>query len=585
MNQDILMPLFSKHLKVRNIVSIDVETYGVENDFYLGGVYSDNGFELFTEKELLQEELLQRKYVGDVYIVATNLGFDFTAIYYGSKHWEKFKIIMVGSRMVEVVYEHQRGKIVFIDSLNYAQFSVKVMGEILGIPKLEAPSCLGKIPKNKKEFNELAIYNKRDCEVTYKFVKFLQEGFNKLGGTMKITVASTAMDTFRRKYLRFPLKKEVARLEKPHLRELMFKGYYGGRTEVFKRGKISNMKMYDINSLYPSVMLNDFPNPNYARHQYQPHKNILQFEGMSDVLLTTHDNYYPYLPVRKEKLLFPNGTIRGVYTHTALRKAIEQGYNVKKIYESLYYKKTFYPFKDYVTDLYDLRLKYKKEKSPMEIVVKLLLNSLYGKFAQRKMNDIEFFDLNTASDDFLDAFHNDEELQAVMTKDNKGFITTDRQCNQAFVFPMLSAYTTSYAQDRLFYFMEKYKAHYTDTDSIVTNKTMPESNKLGDMKVEYDINKGILVKPKMYMFETPNKIIVKMKGLPRATKEQFKDILLGNKVRYTKFSKLKESVRRNMKPNTIYEMEKSVSLEDNKREWESGFDADSLQDSEPLIVD
>ena len=40
-----------------------------------------------------------------------------------------------------------------------------------------------------------------------------------------------------------------------------------------------------------------------------------------------------------------------------------------------------------------------------------------------------------------------------------------------------------------------------------------------------------------------------------------------------------------MKPNTIYEMEKSVSLEDNKREWESGFDADSLQDSEPLIVD
>ena len=76
---------------------------------------------------------------------------------------------------------------------------------------------------------------------------------------------------------------------------------------------------------------------------------------------------------------------------------------------------------------------------------------------------------------------------------------------------------------------------------------------------------------------------MKLKGVPRITLTEFKEVLKGQCVRYKKFTKLKESIRRNFKVNSIIEIVKNINLEDNKRVWNQKFSM-LLQNSKPLEV-
>lgn len=592
----ILKPLFEKHLRHKNIVSFDIETHGSDNEFYMGGIYSKNGYKSFYDKQEFIDEFKKAMYYGNTYVVATNLSFDLVGIYFNQKEWNSLDIVMIGGRMIFAnLTNRKRQRLTFLDSLNYAPFSVELMGKILGLPKLDSPKALGKIPKNEKERLELEIYNKRDCEVTYKFMQFLDKGFSEAGGKMKTTIASTALDIFRRRYLRRSVKKESAVLGF-NVEQFIFESYFGGRTEVFKRGRIENMKLYDINSLYPSAMLNEYPDPNTAVWNEQgTERNIKKYEGCTRVIMyCPKEMKYPLLPMRIEgKLIFPTGRIEGVFTHIEIRRALELGYELLKIQEQLIYKKTWYPFREYVNDLYEKRMKYKKEKNKMELVYKLLLNSLYGKFGQKNLTETVFFNKEFLTEEQIEKVH--QNPNAEMTDDKNGVITEKKTCEESFVLPILCSYTTAHGRILLHKYLTECEGYYCDTDSIVTDKEIEESTRLGGMKLEYDIEEGVLVKPKMYYLKTKEgDEIVKLKGVPkkllyngdkiRLNKEIFYHILKGGNVEYQKFTKLKEGVKRGILPNSIINMEKYITLTDNKRMWLSEFDFETIGESEPICL-
>lgn len=78
--------------------------------------------------------------------------------------------------------------------------------------------------------------------------------------------------------------------------------------------------------------------------------------------------------------------------------------------------------------------------------------------------------------------------------------------------------------------------------------------------------------------------VVKLKGVSNKDKHTFKKLLRGEHVGYIKFSKIKESLRRNFLPNTRILVQKLISLEDNKRDWPNAFDPKVLQRSKPVKV-
>jgi len=439
------------------------------------------------------------------------------------------------------------------------------------------------------EWDYLLEYNRRDTEVTYQLMRFFQDTYNHLGCEMKITLASTALNLWRRKYFPQILYKESMCLNDDTINSEIFKAYYGGRTEAFGRGLVKNVRVYDINSLYPYCMTKAYPLPqSVVKPKNFTQDNIINYEGVSDVEVSIDYLHYPLLPYRDEltkKLIFPVGRWRSSYTHLELRKAIELGYKIITIHNQFIYTKTFYPFRDYVENLYKLRLQYKFEKNNMELTVKLLLNSLYGKMGQRDFVEQKWFNLNDITDEQLDEWMNSTNSE---TYDNIGFIRIAKECKANFVYPILPAYVTSYGRLEIYKYITKYNAIYCDTDSIITfNDDVDYGKDLGMMKLEHELKECIIIRPKMYMKKDAfDNIFVKLKGVPAPNIDIFNTILSGENIHYRKFTKVNEAIRHGYNINSIRTLTKSINLEDNKRIWTKKFNQFIFDnDSKPYYID
>ena len=285
---------------------------------------------------------------------------------------------------------------------------------------------------------------------------------------------------------------------------------------------------------------------------------------------------YPFLPVRRNgKLLFPCGTFTGTYNHHELRFAVSLGYRIHDVEEQLIYTETWRPFDTWVDDLYERRLALQKIGSKQESVIKNLLVSIYGKFAQQAVTDAKFIE----KDDF-----SVEDLKTYDTHDilHDDVVVCERESgyDPVFSFPILSSYITGYARILMYDYIVRGEALYTDTDSIITFKPLEDVTTIGRMKLEQTITDGVVVRPKLYRVDDH----VRSKGFRRLDKEGFEKILHGEPISIVRWAKLRESLRRDLVVLQDLEVLKKASLEDDKRVWKTLFNEHELQKSEPLVL-
>lgn len=163
-------------------------------------------------------------------------------------------------------------------------------------------------------------------------------------------------------------------------------GYTGGAVDVYKprppiiNGQRSKVYAYDINSLYPSVMLqNDMPvgKPTFIKGHIDIHD--AQVFGFVYVDVTAPDNLHiPLLQIRvKGRTVAPIGSWSGWYFTEELKYAEKLGYKFTVQKGVLYERAKI--FTEYVSTLYTMRKTFTKD-DPRNLICKLLLNSLYGKF-------------------------------------------------------------------------------------------------------------------------------------------------------------------------------------------------------------
>lgn len=574
----------------KKIYGFDIETFDENRQFLCANLCDTEGNSygvFYTKAEVIQA--LKHPRFRNSIIAATNLLFDFFGTFDGMEEICNFDTLFRGSSLVYAkTYVNDKGfarrrlskgsdqnySLWFLDTTNYAQMSVERLGKIIGLPKLEKPEWLGKRPPNsQEEWKILTEYNLRDCEVSAGFIKFLFKAFEDLGATPKITIASTAMNLLKTRYLGDAIyfRQPTAWIEE------QFNAYYGGRTECFCRGQAYEMVAYDYNSLYPSIAATaELPDPNFMRvNQINDTQYIMNHEGCALVDIQCPEMKYPLLPFRYEgKTIFPIGTFTGWYTNIELREAQRLGYKILKVHKNYWAAKTCSPLKGYMEDLYKKRLEYQAEKNPMESVIKLLLNGLTGKFGQKFDNKDNW--VTGISIDELNAYDNFERFG--------DFFRVQKTSEPAvFCIPLWIAYITAIGRIKITADAARYDAVYCDTDCIHTaNKNVPTSNKLGDFKKEYDIIEAMYVRPKMYGMKTrlsdgSIKETVKIKGLgTRMEYSEFKSKLLRPEVidheytiskEYRKFTKFKEAKRRNLIINEIVTINKHMKLNDEKRDW------------------
>ena len=168
------------------------------------------------------------------------------------------------------------------------------------------------------------------------------------------------------------------------IQEFAWNCYYGGRFEILKRGFIGSAYLYDINSAYPYVLANipDITKGRWVRRKsINPDSSLGFFKIECDI---PDCKYIPPFPFRiNGKIIFPSGRFQTFCTLAELKACEDTSFY--KILDSWQFvtSNPSYPYKEFVEDIYNKRLQLKQEKNPLQLPLKIILNSIYGKTAQR----------------------------------------------------------------------------------------------------------------------------------------------------------------------------------------------------------
>ena len=187
-------------------------------------------------------------------------------------------------------------------------------------------------------------------------------------------------------------------------------------------------------------------------------------------------------------------------------------------------------FKKYVNDLYKLRQKYSKG-DPMNLTCKLLMNSLFVRFAMKQIINTKLF---LDKEEFLE-ISKKFEIDDIIDLDDNGlfvsYIDNDLINKQHKISISIASAVTSYAR----IFMSKFKnnpnirLYYTDTDSIFIDSDLSDdlvNNEIGNFKLENIFKEIVFLGPKLYCGITEdNKVITKIKGFKNSKNLNFSDFV------------------------------------------------------------
>lgn len=563
----------TKPPKVRKFGSLDTETVTDKAIYSEGGVYVDGMFYHFENPQDLIDFISLPKYKSYTFF-AHNATYDVGVLfkYLPDKH---IMLFLGGKIFLTKLYPVKSRVHYIADSWRLAaNISLHNLGGSVGLDKLPTPAHLLDVPLPFKRWACLehhieeceTCYLKRDTEIVYNYIDLFQKEINALGGEMKNTLASTAMDLFRRRFLKREYKTPFKERN-----EWCRVAYFGGRVEPIKRGMVEGVNIYDINSLYPYVMREfAYPDPNtlIGIREGLSESVIYDYEGVSEVSIEVPPMHLPPLPFRfNEKLFFPIGKLKGRWTHVELRAAVERGCVIHKVHWTLYTTETCTPFIDYVETLYSLRLRYKAKKDPREFIVKIMLNSLYGKFAQRP--DAGLQKLESISK-FFNA--DDKAGYDFVVYDNEVYARsgTEQRKQPSYINVLWACYVTAYARLTLYEYMLNAGDNlaYVDTDSVFIQGTLETSTDLGGMKLEYanvDVN---IIAPKLYQISQNGEVIrSKVRGVPSNYQETF---MSEGQVSFMKALGFFEAAKRKLTPSQWIEVSKSMQIITPKRHYYSG---------------
>ena len=163
-----------------------------------------------------------------------------------------------------------------------------------------------------------------------------------------------------------------------------YSSFYGGRFELLKRGYMDKCYCYDIKSAYPSEIAN-LPNFTYGKWQKVDKVNPDSYTGFYKCKVFSMEKDFSPFKIKLDNQLniYPNGKNTQFLTKMEIDFYSQQFPNsaisVEYGYE-WFPNKLIFPFKSEIERLY--QWKDTEKDDDIKYCVKIILNSLYGKFIQ-----------------------------------------------------------------------------------------------------------------------------------------------------------------------------------------------------------
>lgn len=531
--------------------SIQWELEARPEKFIFGVVYGLNYQKVIFSREQFITEFKHDRYKNKI-VFAHNLEYDLTTLY--DNPIENLIDVIWNNKLISC----SNGNCFFADSVNiFGRVSLSVIGKMINIEK---PSLGNESLYSERlgmdELNRCVI----DCHILW---LALFEMF-EFAGAIKITQASLSLTYYRRFHQPFNLSSNENT-------KYFWNSYFGGRTEIFKMGK-THSKVIDINSSYPYAMKNiEFPNPRMLKvlHVVTKEKFINQilehFEGCIECTVIHAPKWLGFLPVKKNnKLIFPIGEFSGCWNFNEIRFALDNdAIKIKSISRVIYGERMKTPFDSFVEFLYTERFKTKNE---FEIYrIKIFMNSLYGKFAQRIKEEHIYL---SNIDDNIDLIQDYQKsglfikLQMFNSERKDAYLVIKSKLEKSLShsIPVFSSYITSFSRVHLLkklLELENNVPVYCDTDSIfyeVENNHKDEYF-LGGWKTENKIVTDIrgLKNYKYFKIENPKEVFHRVKGVPSKANK-----ISDTQFKYKSMVHAKEGLTRNLDSGTWIDREKNI---------------------------
>ena len=253
------------------------------------------------------------------------------------------------------------------------------------------------------------------------------------------------------------------------------KAYYGGRVQVIGNAgeKYPNVMSLDRNSMYPAVMINEFPNPTKT----QPVSNLelvrsysLPYWGKFKMRATCNSSKFLPSLNEEDRRDYTQGIFDGYLCSPEVEHALNNGWVIES-YEDVWCSlETMKPFKNYVDDFYALRCEMKKNNDERQSLIKLLLNSLYGVFGTKGQ-----FDRLESEEEIIEALEKDPDAWELhfWNAESDIFYLVGKEYKEPpqHTCFLWAAFVTSYARVDLDKAIQKVnewgnQVVYTDTDSV-----------------------------------------------------------------------------------------------------------------------
>jgi len=534
-------------------------------DFLMIGLFDGNEFLIFYDVEDYLKYVLKQE--SCIIYFHNGSRYDFLFLYDYILDKYDIQFINRGSEVIGIKVFTNNSIIEFRDSYALLPFSLEKL-----IESFEVDVKKVKIDFNKKWTKKSKLMKehlKNDCIALYKVLdKFFEKEKYKT-----YTIASLAL----RRLLNFN-DLEIWNVSNTFDKYFRDNYYRGGRVEVYKMfGK--NLYYYDINSLYPFVMLEKMP----VNEPVKTKKYKLNKIGFYKIkLLQDTNDYISILSIKtKNGIYYINGVKNDLFylTNAELELLIENDIKFKVI-DGYYFEKSSYLFNDYINYYYEMKKNAKNNVD--KIIAKLMLNSLYGKFGQR-LNGYEI--------------SNKVKSDGIILNEDYNLMLYEKKFNLKYRGVYIAAYITSLARAYHYKLMREIgfeNIYYCDTDSIITskklNKDLVNENEIGKLKLVDKIKEGVFLLPKTYAFKNfDNKEKSVVKGFSEnISLEEMKKLIYKKidfiEIEYLRLLGFRESLRRVNEDNVIKE-KGILKLVKQKKKLELGLLRRKYIESKKYIYD
>jgi hypothetical protein len=260
----------------------------------------------------------------------------------------------------------------------------------------------------------------------------------------------------------------------------------GGRCMLANNEKnivTEKIQDFDAVSLYPSAMfvMEGIPKgipkiipPNPTRDQLNDYDTYFVEIDITFLKPKSEKPYKFPLVFRKENQtkIYTNDFEGLFYVTKRDLEDLEEFYDIEyTILRGYYFDSGFNgKINEFIKRLFDLRLKYKKDKNPLQNTIKLLMNSIYGKSIMKQIETDTVVIDEMEKDNYLERYQNYIKYP-IESKGGKVFIKRIRTVNNQFNTPHFGALLLSWSKhlmNRVICTAEQngIDIYYTDTDSI-----------------------------------------------------------------------------------------------------------------------